>query len=181
MNDLLSLDLSFAEAMLFAGAGVLTGVINTLAGSGSLITLPIFIFLCGLPAPVANGTNRIGALIQSGVAIRSYQKTGATSFEGAWWLVVPAVIGAVVGSRIAAELDEQMMRYTIGGLMVFMLLVLLLNPKRWIRESDVDQEKAQKPAFHPRLFPDRRIRWVYSGRRRAYSCWPDSYWSANTA
>ena len=39
-------------------AGFLAGFINTLAGSGSLVTLPLLIFI-GLPANVANGTNRV--------------------------------------------------------------------------------------------------------------------------
>ncbi|MEL6593423.1 MAG: sulfite exporter TauE/SafE family protein, partial [Bacteroidota bacterium] len=60
LAELLGLDLSLSQWCLFAFAGVFTGIINTLAGSGSLITLPIFIFICGLPAPIANGTNRIG-------------------------------------------------------------------------------------------------------------------------
>ena len=145
MHDLFTIDLSFWNAVLFVAAGVLTGVINTLAGSGSLITLPIFIFVCGLPAPVANGTNRIGALLQSAVAIQAYRRTGMASFEGVAWLVVPAILGAVVGSRIAAELDARVMNYTIGGLMVFMLLVLLVNPARWIRESAVDQARLRSP------------------------------------
>lgn len=145
MEDLFTIDLGLWPAVLFAIAGVLTGVINTLAGSGSLITLPIFIFLCGLPAPIANGTNRIGAIIQSLVALRSYQKSGVTSFKGTGWLVAPAILGAIVGSQIASGLDEQTMNYTIGGLMVFMLLVLLVNPKRWIQESAVDQKQLKRP------------------------------------
>ena len=145
MEELWAIDLSAVNFVIFAVAGVVTGVINTLAGSGSLITLPIFIFLCGLPAPLANGTNRIGALIQSAVAVRSYRKSGAASFKGVGWLVAPAIAGAIVGSQIAAELNEQIMNYTIGGLMIFMLLVLLVNPKRWIRESDVDQAQLKTP------------------------------------
>ena len=37
------------------------------------------------------------------------------------------------------------MNYTIGGLMVFMLLVLLVNPKRWIQPSDVNQKRLKHP------------------------------------
>ncbi|MFK7846533.1 MAG: sulfite exporter TauE/SafE family protein [Rhodothermales bacterium] len=145
LEDLFAIDLSFWNWVIFIVAGIITGIINTLAGSGSLITFPIFIFLCGLPAPVANGSIRIGAIIQSAVAVRSFQKSGTTSFEGTTWLIVPAIVGAVAGSQIAASLNEQMMNYTIGGLMVFMLLVLLVNPKRWIRESSVDQKRLRSP------------------------------------
>jgi len=40
-------------------AGFLSGIINTLAGSGSVFTLPVLLYL-GLPAHIANGTNRVG-------------------------------------------------------------------------------------------------------------------------
>lgn len=145
LADWLSVDLTLSEWLLFALAGVSSGIINTLAGSGSLITLPIFIFICGLPAPVANGTNRVGVLVQSMVGVRSFQKSGVTDFSGTIWLIVPAVIGAIAGSLSAAQLNETAMNYAIGGLMVFMMLVLLINPKRWIHASQPDPAHLKKP------------------------------------
>jgi len=141
LGEMFSLDLSLSEWLLFGFAGVFTGIINTLAGSGSLITLPIFIFICGLPAPIANGTNRIGVLIQSGVGILAFRKTGGVSFKYTLWLIIPTIAGAIAGSLIAASFNEKLMNYTIGGLMVFMFFVLLINPKKWIRESDPDPAK----------------------------------------
>jgi len=145
VGELFSFDLSVVDWIIFAVAGVVTGVINTLAGSGSLITLPIFVFLCGLPAPVANGTNRIGVLIQSGVALQTYRKTHATSFEGSIWLVIPAVAGALIGSRFAVDLDEETMRTVLGLLMLFMMVVLVVKPSRWLHEQPVDLHRGKHP------------------------------------
>ncbi|MFT5141671.1 MAG: putative membrane protein YfcA [Rhodothermales bacterium] len=133
-------ELSGLDLILFAVAGVGTGIINTLAGSGSLITLPVFVFLCGLPAPVANGTNRIGVMVQSAVGLFGLTRSGVVDFRGSAWVVLPAILGAALGSRIAVSLDEAAMNYALGGLMVFMLIVLLVNPKRWLIE--VSQEMA---------------------------------------
>lgn len=148
----MEIDLTLAEWALFAVAGVVTGIINTLAGSGSLITLPIFIFLCGLPAPVANGTNRIGVLVQSAVGVAGMAKADVVDYRGTAWLIVPAVLGAAMGSRIAVGIDEQAMNYTIGGLMVFMLIVLLVNPKRWIREVNVEMTARRRWIAVPVFF-----------------------------
>lgn len=139
------IDLTFTQFLLFAAGGIASGIINTLAGSGSLLTLPIFVFLCGLPAPVANGTNRIGVLIQNVVGIIGFRKQGLTDYSGSAWLVVPAVLGGIVGSRLAVALDERWMNYTLGGLMVFMFFVLLLKPERWIRESQVNVQRQKHP------------------------------------
>ncbi|MDX2245640.1 MAG: sulfite exporter TauE/SafE family protein [Bacteroidia bacterium] len=145
MGDLTTVDLDLMQWVLFAVAGIITGVINTLAGSGSLITLPLFIFLCGLSAPVANGTNRIGALIQNVVGVYSLRKTGQLEMKGSVWLLVPIVIGGIAGALVATDLNEEAMNYTLGGLMVFMLFVLLLDTKRWIRESAVDEKRNKRP------------------------------------
>jgi uncharacterized membrane protein YfcA len=114
-------------------AGTFTGIINTLAGSGSLITLPIFMFVCGLPPSAANATNRIGVFMQSAVATQRFNKTFPGLFKGVDWLAVPAVVGSMLGSKIAVDLDEKTMNYSIGTLMVIMMLVMLFKPERWIK------------------------------------------------
>jgi hypothetical protein len=148
----MEMDLTALEWLLFAVAGVVTGVINTLAGSGSLITLPIFIFLCGLPAPVANGTNRIGVMLQSAVGVVGMTRSGVVNFKGTAWLIIPAVAGAALGSRIAVTINEEAMNYAIGGLMVFMLVVLLINPKRWIHEGGFELSTRRRILAIPVFF-----------------------------
>jgi uncharacterized protein len=111
--------------------GFAAGFINTLAGSGSLITLPLLILL-GLPANVANGTNRIGVLVQNVVAVATFRRRGALDLAGTPRLIVPAVAGAILGAQLAAELDEALLRRTIGALMIVMLFVVLLRPRQWI-------------------------------------------------
>lgn len=138
-------DLTWYHYLFIAVAGVLTGIINTLAGSGSLVTLPIFILLCGLPATVANGTNRIGALLQSMVGVYAYRKTGQTDFEQSTWPVAASVVGGIVGALFATQMDKDMMYTAIGVLMVFMLFVLMFNPKRWLRETEADEARNRHP------------------------------------
>lgn len=138
-------DLVWYQYVFIALAGVLTGIINTLAGSGSLVTLPIFILLCGLPANVANGTNRIGAFMQSIVGVYAYKKTGQTNFKGSTWPIVAAVAGAIVGVLLATKMDKEMMYRAIGVLMAFMLVVMMVNPKRWLTETNVDQGRNRSP------------------------------------
>lgn len=112
-------------------AGFVCGWINTLAGSGSLVTLPVLLAM-GLPANVANGTNRIAIVLQNAVAVTGFQQKRVLDTRGGLLLSVPTALGAVVGAHIALNLDEQMMRRTIGALMVVMLIVVLVEPKRWL-------------------------------------------------
>ncbi len=112
-------------------AGFAAGFINTLAGSGSLITLPLLIFL-GLPATVANGTNRVAILLQNVIGVRGFQSRGFLDLRQALWLAIPAAFGSIVGARIAVDLNEVMMQRVIGAIMAIMLLIMLVNPKRWL-------------------------------------------------
>lgn len=112
-------------------AGFLAGFINTLAGSGSLVSLPMLIF-AGLPANVANGTNRVAILLQNVVGVRGFRSHGLLNLRQALWLAVPAAFGAIVGASIAVDLDAVAMRRAIGVVMVLMLVVMLVNPRRWI-------------------------------------------------
>jgi uncharacterized membrane protein YfcA len=111
--------------------GFIAGFINTLAGSGSLITLPVLILL-GLPANVANGTNRVGILVQNLVSVATFRRRQALPLAGSARLIVPSVVGAVLGAALAVDLDEDLLNRTIGVLMLVMLIVLVIRPKRWL-------------------------------------------------
>jgi uncharacterized membrane protein YfcA len=120
-------------------AGFAAGFINTLAGSGSLITLPALIWI-GLPATVANGTNRIGILMQNVVGVGSFMRHRILDVRGTLLLGIPATIGSVIGAQIAVNLDEVMMRRAIGAVMVAMLIVIVIRPQRWLegRQTQLD-------------------------------------------
>jgi len=116
---------------LIVAAGFAAGFINTLAGSGSLITLPLLIF-AGLPANVANGTNRVAVLLQTAVALKRFRESGTLDLKRGLQLTAPAILGAVLGAQIAVNINEQAMKTVIGVLMVVMLAVVLIRPKRWL-------------------------------------------------
>jgi uncharacterized membrane protein YfcA len=116
---------------LIVAAGFTSGFINTLAGSGSLITLPLLIF-AGLPANVANGTNRVAVFLQTTVAVNRFRQSGMLDMKRGLQLTAPAIIGAILGAQVAVNLNEQVMETVIGILMVVMLVVVLVRPKRWL-------------------------------------------------
>ncbi len=135
-------------AVIAAGFGC--GFINTLAGSGSLISLPLLIFL-GIPANVANGTNRVGILIQNYVALKSFKKRKMLDLKGGLMLTAPAAIGGIIGAQIAVNLDEQMLRRVIGALMAVMLVIIIARPKRWL-EGDLERLEGRPNLFQLILF-----------------------------
>jgi len=118
-------------------AGFAAGFINTLAGSGSLITLPLLIFL-GLPANVANGTNRVAILLQNVVAVGSFRRQKVLDLRRGLMLALPAVAGGIIGAQIAVNLDEIIIRRIVGILMVVMFFVVLIKPRRWLEGKSLE-------------------------------------------
>lgn len=132
--------MDWLHVVLVVLVGLVSGYINTLAGAGSLLTLPLLIFL-GLPATVANGTNRVGILIQSIVATFSFKKQQTFEWGDGLYLGIPSVAGAVVGAFMAVRLDEFLMKRIIGFLLLFMLLLVFFKPDVWIKGHSSGQTK----------------------------------------
>ena len=127
--------MEWTDVILIIAIGFFAGFINTLAGSGSLLTLPLLIFM-GLPANVANGTNRVAILLQNVVGVGSFKHQKIFDFKEGIWLALPAIIGSVIGAQLAVDIDETMMKKFIGGLLVFMFFFILMKPSRWLKSSE---------------------------------------------
>ncbi|RKZ15556.1 sulfite exporter TauE/SafE family protein [bacterium] len=130
--------------LLLFGVGLVAGTLNVVAAGGSLITLPVLIFL-GLPVAVANGTNRIAILAQNVVATADFQRRGVLPVRLAVLCATPALAGSIIGARLAVDMDEEMFRRVLAGVMLLVLVVMVVDPAKRLR-------------FDPaRLGPVRRI------------------------
>ncbi|MDD2380651.1 MAG: sulfite exporter TauE/SafE family protein [Mariniphaga sp.] len=113
------------------GTGLFAGFINTTAGGGSMLSLPLLMFL-GLPANVANGTNRVAVLFQSVVGTHTFRKKKVLDLTSDSRLVLPALVGSIIGALIAVEMDVLLLEKVIAGLMVVMLLLVVIKPGAWV-------------------------------------------------
>lgn len=107
--------------------GFVAGIINTLAGGGSSLTIPALMVL-GLPADVANATNRVGVFLQCLVGTRGFHKAGRLDTSDMGPVLVPTLVGGLVGAVLAAFLPVWVLKPMLLGSMVIMALVILLRP-----------------------------------------------------
>lgn len=119
-------------------AGFLAGFINTLAGSGSVISLAA-LNLAGLPLDVANGTNRVAVLLQTAVGVGRFRKQGKLKIRSHIGIILPAVAGGMIGAFIAGQIDAALLRRTIGICMLAVLSMLFLKPKRWLEGKELEK------------------------------------------
>lgn len=125
-------------------AGAAAGFLNVLAGGGSLITLPVLLLL-GLPAAEANGTNRVGILVQNIVAVGSYRRAGRSDVRTGLTLAVFTLPGAVAGALLAIRISEAAFR-TILGVVLLLSVGGLLRPSSWHARSPASSAGIGFPA-----------------------------------
>lgn len=120
--------MTLGDAAMLVGGGLAAGIVNTLAGGGSLLTVPLLV-LAGLPGILANGTNRIGVAVQTAASAWRFRQLGVSGIEGALPLLVPVAIGSAVGAATIARIEDALFE-KLFGLIMLVVLVPTLRPPR---------------------------------------------------
>jgi uncharacterized membrane protein YfcA len=118
--------------LLVIGGGFALGLINTLAGSGSAVTLPLLVFL-GLSPTVANGTNRIPIILGRVAALVAFQRAGVMDWRRGLLLSIPALAGTVLGAYVASLVQSRVMGVIITVTVIGTLFLVLANTRSLLR------------------------------------------------
>lgn len=117
--------MTLMDGLALMALGGVAGFINVLSAGGSMLTLPMLIFL-GLPPQVANGTNRVAITLQSITAVGSFHRIGHGSLVVSLHLAVPAVLGSMLGAWMATRVPEQVFEFVLVAAMIGASLFMLL-------------------------------------------------------
>lgn len=128
------------EYSLIILAGILAGFINTLAGGGSMISLSLLLIL-GLPATIANGTNRMSVFFQTSSSVTTFWRQKMFTTRKIWWLILPATIGSIAGAWVAVGINSDALEIAMVIIMAFMLVFIFIKPERWMKENTAFLEK----------------------------------------
>ncbi|MCX7718056.1 MAG: sulfite exporter TauE/SafE family protein [Candidatus Sumerlaeaceae bacterium] len=124
--------------LLFA-AGLIAGAVNTVAGAGSLLTLPALIF-AGVPGVAANATNRIGIVVQGLTAVGEFHRRRVRENHLSWRLVVAGLGGAVLGAILAARIPDDQFEFLLGILMIVLLVLIVKSPKPHLLDNGAPED-----------------------------------------
>jgi hypothetical protein len=108
--------------------GIVAGVLNVLAGGGSLLTMPILIFL-GMSPALANGTNRIALVAQNVVSVATFRRSGVSDFRRSVLLALCTLPGSVAGAFAAIRIDPTWFKRLLVGVMVLVLCAMFFDAK----------------------------------------------------
>jgi len=116
------------EVVALLVAGMAAGTINTIVGSGTLITFPTLLFF-GIPPLVANVSNTIGLVAGGLTGIHGYRAELAGQGSVLRRLVPASLLGAVTGAILLLELPESAFDAIVPILIAAALLLVLLGPR----------------------------------------------------
>jgi uncharacterized membrane protein YfcA len=120
-------DLSLGYVALLIGTGFAAGIINTLAGGGTNLTLPALMVM-GIPAEFANATNRVGVLLQSIVALFGFRKHDRLPLDDVGPILLPTIVGGIFGAIAAAYAPSGLLKPLLLGAMLGMTTIILVKP-----------------------------------------------------
>ena len=126
--------MSLTEIILITLAGVGAGAINSLVGSGTLITFPTLVTL-GFPPVTATMSNAVG-LVAGGVSgTWAYRRELTGQWDRLRWQIPASLIGAGIGAWLLLHLPERVFETVVPVLLVAALALVLIGPRiqTWAR------------------------------------------------
>ena len=119
--------MTFYEYVFLISTGIAAGFINTVAGGGCLLTLPLLIFM-GISAAEANGSNRVALFIQNIFAVRGFKSKGISVFPFSYWISISATLGGLIGAYFATEISTPYFKKILSIIMVSIVLIIPFKP-----------------------------------------------------
>jgi len=124
--------------------GLAAGFVDSIAGGGGLITLPVLLSV-GMPPQTALGTNKLQAVFGSGSATWHYARAGLIDFRECQFGVLFTFVGAAVGSLLLQQVHPDLLRQIIPWLLIAVAIYMLVQPR--LGEADVHPRMRSIP-FH---------------------------------
>jgi uncharacterized membrane protein YfcA len=143
---------TFWEAVAVLLGGVWAGTINTVVGSGTLVSFPILVAV-GLPPVTANVSNTIGLVPGSLTGAWGYRRELRGQGHRLRWLMPATTLGGVIGAVLLLWLPESAFEAVVPALIGLGVLLVVLGPRisRWV----VARHEARGGV------PERGVWWVW--------------------
>jgi uncharacterized membrane protein YfcA len=131
--------------VLLVASGVVAGWVNTIAGGGSLLTVPALMFY-GLPADVANGTSRVAILAQGITGVLGFRREKQLDLRLVAGVALPSVAGAVLGAYVATLIPNDVFEPILIGTLLLMAASMFIKSDALSPPPDAEPVDPRKSA-----------------------------------
>jgi uncharacterized protein len=130
-------------------AGLWAGTINSVVGSGTLVTFPVLIAL-GLAPVTASMSNAMGLVAGGAAGAWGYRRELKGRGRQLLKLLPASLLGGISGAWLLLHLPEEVFHYAAPALIVLALLMVVFQPRlqRWVRNREENPEHALRDKHH---------------------------------
>ncbi|HVS68545.1 MAG TPA: sulfite exporter TauE/SafE family protein [Mycobacteriales bacterium] len=147
------------HAVIIVAVGIFAGTVNTIVGSGSLLTFPTLLGL-GYPAVLANVSNTVGLISGSVSGAIGYRRELRGQLRRILVLMPAVLVGTVIGAVLLLELPGSAFRHVVPVLILFAVVLVIIQP-RIARRRAAAGRKAEHPG--PLLQSGTFLTSIYGG------------------
>ncbi|TFD70311.1 sulfite exporter TauE/SafE family protein [Cryobacterium gelidum] len=128
--------MTLLEGAIILVAGIAAGIINVVAGAGTLITFPTLLAL-GIPPITANVSNTVGLVPGSIAGVYGYRRELKSEWRPVAWMAVFSAVGGVAGGLLLLVLPEDAFSQVVPFLLVIAALLSAVQPRvaRYVRRK----------------------------------------------
>lgn len=137
------MDLTVYQYVLLWGAAFLAGFVDSIAGGGGLITVPVLLAV-GLDPHIALGTNKLQASFGSCIASVHYARGNLVDFKHIIEGVLFTALGAAAGTAAIQMVEPAFLKLLLPFFLTAIFLYMLFSPE--LGRLD------KRPVMHPSLF-----------------------------
>ncbi|MCP4075646.1 MAG: sulfite exporter TauE/SafE family protein [Gammaproteobacteria bacterium] len=146
------MEFDFLQIIALLVLGYIAGIINTLAGGGSNLTLPA-LMVFGLPADIANATNRVGVFLQAIWGAKAFHGHGELPLHDIKGIFIPLSLGGILGALAASYAPVSYLKPVLLITMISLSLVILIKPSVVMPEpGTIPNRVRQTPSSWVMLF-----------------------------
>jgi uncharacterized membrane protein YfcA len=133
--------MDFLEGSAILGAGIVAGIINVVAGAGTLVTFPALLAL-GVPPIVANVSNTVGLVPASITGAFGYRRELAGQWRSVGLMAVFSAVGGIVGGILLLALPATSFSAVVPFLLLVAAVLSAIQPRvaRYVRRNASEHE-----------------------------------------
>jgi uncharacterized protein len=132
--------LSLTTILLLAAGGLCAGFVDSIAGGGGMIALPVLL-TAGLPPHLALGTNKLQSSFGSLTATLNYTRKGLVRPQEMVWGIVTTALGAALGTLAIQLMSATVLNGIIPVMLVVVFLYTLFSPDLGYSDTTARLEK----------------------------------------
>ncbi len=118
--------------------GVAVSFINAIAGGGGILSFSIMLFL-GMPASLANGSNRLGILLGSAGSTYTFHRQGNMQWRLGLRAAIPAALGSMLGAWLAVKLPERLFNPILAMIIISVVIATVKRQTKMKVKSEIEK------------------------------------------